>query len=756
MKTRDKTTVWFGAAILAVSVFAVGGAPRPVLFIIGILVALAMASVLTSRRSLSRSPLSCLIMVAVALTALQLLPLPSQITAALDPIGQELRSDGASLVGQPVGWTALSRDPSGTAYGLIYLLLLSGAALISLRIAASEPGRLLIVGAVVVTGTLASIITALHSISGATTLYGLYQPRFASPQLLGPLLNPNHLGCLFALTAVAAAALVFYDKQPAMLRGLWALCSVVTIAATLLTLSRGATLAMLAGGIIIVGTLLGQWMRGRADTLASSRLSINAVAIGIVATCGLALVVYTSGRGVSEQLRDTTGNEWNQSGSKYSAWRSATRLVEETPWIGIGRGAFETSFTRVHPASSKVTFSHPENEYVQAVVEWGLPGALLLAAMVGWVAVAAARRWRMGALTAAALGATAVVTVQSVVDFGLELPGIAVPTIALLATLVHVPLREFPVRLRRRHLIGRVLALTVVIAASALLLTDYTRRIGDDHRTLMEVQPPSFAAALPVIARHPHDYLAFAYAGDQLTRTRDPRAMAFLNHALRLHPSHSGLHRAAARILLKRGLLTQSALEYASAIHAAAVVSPLIKEVVKVFSDPDLAAAAIPTDHPMPEHIARVLVEAGAPAVELRWLRRVALLRPSAPRIGELLHRAARKAGDLTLAETAAGLWYRQDSNAASLLALGEILVQRGQLEEAARVLATAPSAAGSQDEVANVWMLQCDVEAKRRRWDSARSCLLALRAAPKRDSHLLLEIARRLRDVDEASAVAP
>jgi tetratricopeptide (TPR) repeat protein len=547
-----------------------------------------------------------------------------------------------------------------------------------------------------------------------------------------------------------------HARQPAAARAAWALATAATVAGALATLSRGATLALIAGGVVLVGTLIGQRMRGRDDRAASAppRLTVNALAIGIVAMCGLALVVYSSGRGVSEQLRQTSGKEWSSPGSKYMAWRSAGHLVAEVPWLGVGRGAFESSFTRIHPASGKVTFSHPENEYVQAVVEWGLPGALLLAGLVGWLAVAAARRWRSGPVTAAALGAATVVAVQSVVDFGLELPGIGLPTVAALAVLVHVPLRELTAEQRRRAMGWRAAAAAAVALGAVTLLGDCTRRISEDHRLLAATRPPSVEAARPVLERHPHDYLAYAHAGDALLRARDPQAMSWLNHALRLHPTHPGTHRAAARLLLARGSLRQAALEYATAMRSAMIVTPLVQEVVRVFPDPELAATAIPADYPVPEHVTKVLGELGAPAVATRWLRMVATTNPGAPRLGELLLAAALKEGDLELAETGARLRHEREGSAASLLALGRVLVKSEKLDAAAAALAAAPEATGAPGEIAAAWLLWCEVEETRQQWVAARACLLGLRDA-QRDSSLLLEIARRLERVAQGAMKA-
>ncbi len=765
MRAREKYTQWLGLAILLVAVLGVGGAPRPILALLGALVAGGLALQVTSRRRAKPSPLGWVLAAAVALTALQLIPLPSAVSSAFDPIGQELRRDGEGLVGAPSAWAAISRDPAGTGYSLAYLVILGGAALLALRIAASERGRFALVAAVAAVGGLAAIVTGVHELVGAKALYGLYDPRFATPFLLGPLLNPNHLGCLFAMSAVAAAGLVFHHRQPASARAAWALCAAIAVAGALSTLSRGATLALLAGAFVLGAILVAQRMRGRDEEAAPPRLTLNSVAIGVVAMCGLALIVYSSGRGVSEQLRATTSAEWSQPGSKYGAWRSASHLVAEVPWLGIGRGAFETSFTRVHPLSSKVTYSHPENEYVQAVVEWGLPGALLLAGLVGWMAVAAARRWRTGPVTAAALGGAAAVAVQSVVDFGLELPGIGVPTVALLASLVHTPFRELAAGKRRRQMVVRGAATAGVLLVSAALLTDGTARVADDHRELAEAQAggtrPADRLALTedILERHPQDYLAFAVAGRELAKRGDARAMGFLNHALRLHPTHAGTHREAARLLVAAGAPQQAALEYATAIRGAPAVAPLVREVAQVFADPDLAASALPVEYPAPEHLARLLTDANADAVALRWLARVAQLHPGAPRVGELLFNAAMKRGDLDLAEAGARLRHQHDADARSLLALGQVLLKRGKLGEAAQLLRQIDELGGDDQTVTNGWLLGCEAEELGEKWEAARVCLLALResrfVSSGESPSLLIEISRRLARVEQAEREA-
>src|SRR5512138_2845328 len=99
---------------------------------------------LGSRRRLDHvSPLIVLLGVAIALTAIQLIPLPSGLLEALNQRGNELRADGAAIAGTSP-WQAISLDPAGTLRALAFFVTLLGVGLLGLRIAGSERGRYLV------------------------------------------------------------------------------------------------------------------------------------------------------------------------------------------------------------------------------------------------------------------------------------------------------------------------------------------------------------------------------------------------------------------------------------------------------------------------------------------------------------------------------------------------------------------------------------------------------------------------------------
>jgi len=275
MRTRDWVSAGAGGAAIAAAIFAVGGAPRWAQALVAVIAAVAVLPLVPSRRVLGRmSPLVAMLLIAIGLTVLQLLPLPHALVAWLQP-GSALRDDGAALVGVSPSST-LSLDQPGTLRALAYFVILLGVAIVVLRLAVTENGRYRILAAVGALCGLAAIVGGLHNLVGATSLYGLYDPRVL-PQVLGPLLSSNHYGCLMAVGAIVAFALAMYRRQPSWLRVVWVIVIGACTFVLLGTYSRGAFVALCVGAFVTVGALVAQKIvahetprRRRAGFLTSS------------------------------------------------------------------------------------------------------------------------------------------------------------------------------------------------------------------------------------------------------------------------------------------------------------------------------------------------------------------------------------------------------------------------------------------------------------------------------------------------------
>jgi len=725
MRTRDRFCVAFGAAALGTSTLVIAGVFRWTQAIVAVLVGLALATQLSSRRKLDRiSPMVALLGVAIALTVLQLIPLPSAIVHALDPTNATLRADGTHLANTST-WSCLSMDVAGTLRGLTYLLILLGVALVSLRLAASERGRFLLVGGVAIACGLVAIVTALHLIVNADTIYGVYDVPALEP-VIGPFVNPNHFGCLMAFGATISIGLAFYEKQTAVWRAVWVLTGVGCTALALLSESRGAAVS-LAIGVVVTAALLISRRLGDVSRGVRRRTAFDQFPIIIVLTLGFGLAVYSSAGGVAEQLGRTSLGELEHKTSKFAAWKASTELLHESPWIGVGRGAVEPVFTHVFPSTAYATFGHLENEYIESVVEFGVPGAIVLAVILGWCVLTGLRRWRDGPLAAAALGGLAGVMFQSSVDFGVELLGVGVPVVIVAATLQLVPLRETS-QLRRLQL-GRGLLIAALALSALVLRSSWTTTLEEDHDALMATDTVTLDQTAAVIQRHPLDYFAFGMAGQQLIHQRDQRAAAYLNHALRLHPYQPGLHRFVARMLIAIGAKSQAALEYSLAMNGAPP-HLLLKEIIAMLPAADDAAAAIPIDYPVPESILKSLSELDRDDVAERWLVRATLDHPTQDlELLDTLFNLAFSRRDFDVALRAAEARFALMNTNTSRLMIARVRFEQHDYAAVYTELAGVESWPGRLDERADAWLLVCDSYREQRRWDDALHCLHTLDA---------------------------
>ncbi|MDQ3339387.1 MAG: O-antigen ligase family protein [Myxococcota bacterium] len=737
---RDRITAGLVALAAAVAIFALGSAQRWGQAVVGGVVALAVLSQLTSRRGLiERSPLMLGIGGALAVTVLQLVPLPDALITSLSETLDGYRRDGAAVAGVDVAST-ITMDVPGTLRAAAFFATLLGLAWVSLRLAASERGRYFLTASIAGLAALAALVTGIHVLVGATSLYGLYEPRHASPPILGPLLNSNHLGNLMAIGTVTSMGLFLHPKQPNSRRIVWAVAAVGCLVATLASMSRGAVIAVSAGFVVTVGTYVAQRLSTHpsGSRRRGEGFYTRTVPIAIFVLCCLSIAVYMSAGSMMQQLESTKLDELHDPHSKYAAWRSATILVEESPWVGVGRGAFEPAFTRVHPASSVVTFSHAENEGLQAIVDWGIPACIVLALLAGWALLLAIRRWNDGPLAAGALGALMVVAFQSNFDFGIELLGVAAPVVVLFATLTYHPLRE--VR-RVPATYGARLALALaIVGGGVVLLSDRTRTIDDDHEALAEPNVPR-ETVRAAIERHPLDYYAYAQLAGSYIRADDPHGVRLLNHAMRLHPTHAGLHRIAARLLVRAGRLSQAESEYAAAMRGSRDVRAILTEAAATLPVAN-AASAIPTELDI-DTVTRILIREDKIDLALAWLERVLAVRGDL-HTSEVLSQLALEHGKLGPAERAARRRCQFLPSQQCRLALAKILVKAKDHAAVVVQLQDISDWSGHHDDKIAAWLMLCDAYTAVGNMSEARFCVRRLDATgllPAGDG----EIQRRL-----------
>lgn len=404
--------------------------------------------------------------------------------------------------------TRLSLNAAGTRR--FFLLAVSGMGLFWMCASLGAVGRRRLLKAMVVGGTVTAafgILGAFHpGVAQSTPWQMLFD--YGVRQAIWPFVNRNHFASFAAMLAPAALCLTVYpdlgwshaarqgadgrgdDDTPgaAGFRGLgWShqtragtplaflerivflLCFGILVSAVFLSLSRGGTLALVAG--IIVTVLY--WLRGQ-----QAGASTAATALGICVLLGLLFLPSEDVRSRLDTIRD---GQADKSGStRIQNWHDALGLWRDYPLAGGGMESFRTLFQLYQTHGTCSAPRYAENEYVQLLADGGLvaAGAAILFVVLYGRAFAtprvrladAARDLSVRPLKAAVLGCVVVMAVHALCDFPCRMPLNACVAASLLG--LGMPWPERPRRPLWRSpapalALGGLLAATVWVADSA-------------------------------------------------------------------------------------------------------------------------------------------------------------------------------------------------------------------------------------------------------------------------------------------------
>ncbi len=516
---RSRSTARLGALLLGIALVAApllrGGVDLPVQLGIASLLGVALSLLLGAEGSLAGLGL----LLVFLWSGLQALPLFGGAAISLDApaSGRALASAAAALLGFWGGWAVAATDRRRE-------LVLVGLGLSGLTVAVAALG--------------AALLQA-----GA-----LLAPTF-------PFVNPNQQAGLLNLSAFTLLGLGLRRRGQA--RALWLMGFVVTVAALFVTLSRGGIGAFF-GGVALFLTLatrrqlalpadepLHPWRRYTAAGLVA--------ALGVVAWLALEPVVRELAT-----LR-TAADE-----SKLEMVRPALRLVAEHPWLGIGRGAFLTVFAGLKTEPAATTFTHLENEWLQPLIDLGVPAGLLLLSLLGAAWLRAALRRDLSMIEVGLLAGTAAVAAQNLVDFSLEYSGVGVPFLVALGLLTRGGWRF---RLARGVGVAGVVAVLAVALAGAAFWRAHPT--DEEAAAVGRAATATEAAALAeeALRWHRADYVPAATVGVRWVQEgRCAAAMPWLLRAMALNPTAPEAHQHAARCLAAAGQDAVARREYRLAL----------------------------------------------------------------------------------------------------------------------------------------------------------------------------------------------
>ncbi|GEM_PF-5265274 len=287
-----------------------------------------------------------------------------------------------------VGWEARYDT---LRYGLLALSFVFGVVVVSRRYP-GFPG--LLVGGVVLAGGLSGGLYALEHLlawggSGRLPALGFWDGG-------GYLDNPNRLAAVYAPLALMGLALAIRGSRSRLQTALWLGLALGSLAAVLLTQSRGALL----GTVVAAGFFLAmeRYWKTLAIPLGGMLLFVGAVEVDLL------------------PIRDFT-DRINSVEKRFGIWQSTLARIGQAPVWGEGWATSHSVYVEAYGRS----WIHPHNTLLTVALQAGLVGALLFLAVVGRWLWDGYRLW--GAHYSAAAGLTVLVywLVHSLVEnrFGL-------------------------------------------------------------------------------------------------------------------------------------------------------------------------------------------------------------------------------------------------------------------------------------------------------------------------------------------------
>jgi O-antigen ligase len=371
------------------------------------------------------------------------------------------------LLGAFTVWTWLSAewstDLSASVLDAERLLVYLSAAAVFLLLERRQMTRFLVglVGAISLVGVWA---LCLRAVGGPGSYDVASVSADATRRLAAPVGYSNGLGLLAAIGILLALGLALRLRRPL------AAAPVLVLAPTLyFTYSRGAWLALAAGGIAAVALTVPRMSRRVAVAVAIVVICAGAIALTLVG--GPSGAVREFSNAAPSVKADRSRRLLSLSGSSRAQyWHVAWRDYQQHPWLGSGAGSFQRSWLRARPADLPVLDAH--SLYLETLAELGPVGLGLLSALLA-LPFAAGVIARRQPLAAPALGAYVAYLVHAAQDWDWELPAVTLAGLACAAALLILAGRE------PRPALGRKARAAGLGAAALLALVAFGALAGN-------------------------------------------------------------------------------------------------------------------------------------------------------------------------------------------------------------------------------------------------------------------------------------
>jgi O-antigen ligase len=243
--------------------------------------------------------------------------------------------------------------------------------------------------------TALAVIAMLQFYLTPTLVFGVFP---AEPDVVGTFLSRNQFAALMELGA--PVALWYIRNRNAAAGGL---CYAMILAAAITAGSRAGIILIGVELLIFFGTTVFAYRRDIKLVLSLS--------VGLVLVVAVASMISGTDK-IRARFEDKDPYAIRQ-----QLFDSTLQLIAERPWFGSGMGTWRSVYPRTATFDAALLANEAHNDWAQWTSDGGIPFALLMAALVVWIAVPAVRSiWGLGVLS---------VMLHSYVDYPIREPALS-------------------------------------------------------------------------------------------------------------------------------------------------------------------------------------------------------------------------------------------------------------------------------------------------------------------------------------------
>jgi O-antigen ligase len=321
----------------------------------------------------------------------------------------------------------ISYEPFATKSTVLHLiaLLIFFAAMLAYIDNAKRLRKIVLM--ITIFGFLYAFYSILQAVLSPTRIYGIYEPRFATP--FGSFVNRHNFAAFMEMSIAVPLGLMFAGAVPRDKRLLYVTAIGLMGIALLLSGSRGGLVALLAEifFLIILTT----------KTKSSGQIALKiGLAVALFATIVVGSVLIGGESSLTRFAETATSADITT--NRTHIWDVTLSVIKNNALFGAGLGAFPQVYTAFDTLNGMERVEQAHNDYLQILSDAGIVGLIIGAFFVfflfrdGWRNTKTKNTFRRGVAVGALAGCFAIF-VHSIFDFVLHTTAISVMFLTLCA-----------------------------------------------------------------------------------------------------------------------------------------------------------------------------------------------------------------------------------------------------------------------------------------------------------------------------------